>query len=103
MWPERPRQAPDGGHPALGSDAYARWRVLRIDIISEPRERRVALERASDVCGRTVLEAGGADSVFTLVLARLGAGVTGIESRHSMCDIHVLRVPRPDGSISPRV
>ena len=77
---------PGNGQPDLGPAGYARWRVSEIGAITERLERRLILELAGDVHGRTVLDVGCGDGDFALQLARTPATVTGIDSSAAMID-----------------
>lgn len=80
--------------PEFRPDEYAFWRASQIGIISERLERRAVLELAGDVCGRTVLDVGSGDGILALVLAKLGADVTGIDSSAAMIDAAGRRAKR---------
>lgn len=76
--------APDGIRMGTAPDAYARSRPSRVGIINERLERRVILELAGNVSGRTVLDVGCGEGDLALVLAKRGADVTGIDSSAAM-------------------
>ncbi len=86
--------------PALGPAAYARWRASEIGAITERLERRLILELAGDVRGRTVLDVGCGDGDFALQLARLGATVTGIDSSAAMIDAARMEAKQHDADIA---
>lgn len=58
------------------ADADVRWRVPRNGFSAERLKRRLILELAGNVSGRTVLDVGCGDGDLALVLAKLGADVT---------------------------
>ena len=81
-------------------DAYVSWRASRIGITTERLERRVILQLAGDVCGRMVLDVGCGDGTLALVLAKLGATVTGIDSSPAMIDAARMRARHHGADIS---
>lgn len=69
-----------------GPDARERWRASRSGFSTERLERRLVLELAGNLSGRTVLDVGCGDGDLALVLAKRGGDVTGIDSSAAMID-----------------
>ena len=80
-----------GSHSELGPEAYARWRASELGGITESLERRLILELAGDVHGRTVLDVGCGDGDLALDLAKRGATVTGVDSSAAMIEAARIR------------
>lgn len=70
--------------PDLDPEVYARWRASAIGAVTERLERRLILELAGEVQGRTVLDVGCGDGELACELARRGAVVTGVDSSMAM-------------------
>ncbi len=69
---------------ALAPDSYSEWRSSEIGATTERLERRLILELAGGVVGRTVLDVGCGDGDFAVELARRGASVTAIDASPEM-------------------
>ena len=67
-----------------GAEVSDRLRAAHNGFSTERLQRRLVLELAGNVAGRTVLDVGCGDGELALVLARLGADVTGIDSSAAM-------------------
>jgi len=77
---------PRGAVPELGPEIYTGWRASDIGIITERLERRLILDLASDVRGRSVLDVGCGDGALAVELRKRGAAVTGIDASDSMIE-----------------
>jgi ubiquinone/menaquinone biosynthesis C-methylase UbiE len=83
-----------GSRLALGPEAYASWRASELGAITEGLERRLILELAGDVHGRTVLDVGCGDGDLALQLVERGATVTGVDASAAMIDAARMRAKR---------
>ena len=75
-----------GPLPGLGPDSYAHWRASELGQVTERLERALMLDLIGDVAGKTLLDVGCGDGDFSLVLARRGAVVTGVDVSQAMID-----------------
>lgn len=63
---------------------YARWRASRLGQITDRLEQQALLDMLGTLDGKRVLDAGCGDGAFSLLLARRGAEVTGLDSDPAM-------------------
>jgi ubiquinone biosynthesis O-methyltransferase len=89
-----------GAFPELGPEAYVRWRASDLGAITERLERDLILQFVGDVRGRKVLDIGCGDGELSLVLAKRGAAVTGIDVSGAMIDAARARAKRHDTAVA---
>lgn len=80
--------------PGLSPEAYVRWRASELGSITEGLERRLILDLAGDVRGRSVLDIGCGDGDLAVELSKRGAHVAGIDASESMIEAAKLRAGR---------
>ncbi len=61
------------------SASYARWRASRLGRITDRLEQQTLLEMLGPLDGQRALDVGCGDGAFSLMLARRGAEITGLD------------------------
>ena len=82
--------------PELGPEAYVRWRASDLGATTERLERDLILQLVGDVRARKVLDVGCGDGDLSLVLAKRGAAVTGVDASDVMIEAARARAKRED-------